>query len=162
MSAYMPQPERLDWGTPQKVFNWASNRWGPYHVDLAASAWNRKCLNFLGETENALGKDWDFWSFQKKRGWLNPPYGRMLKPFAKQVSRQLSEGNITSVTMLVPSRTDTEWFSILMSHAVEVVFIRGRLKFEGASNSAPFPSVLIHLRKKGKEVVPTLYGVKID
>tara|TARA_B110000444_G_C18605080_1_gene484903 strand:+ start:145 stop:636 length:492 start_codon:yes stop_codon:yes gene_type:complete len=156
---YMPQPVRLDWGTPQYIFEYAVKRWGVHHIDLAASKENTKCSLYIDEEENALDGDWGRYHV---RGWLNPPYGKMLKPFAKQVSHQLTTGNIESVTILVPSRTDTEWFSILMRHAVEVVFIRGRLKFEGAENSAPFPSVLIHMKRTGKQTVPTDYSVKID
>ena len=158
-NAYMPQPVKLDWGTPESVYLFARKKWGLHHIDLAASRSNTKCLEFIDEEEDALKGDW---KRPHCRGWLNPPYGRMLKPFAQKVSEQLLTGNIRSVTVLVPSRTDTEWFSIFMAHAVEVVFIKGRLKFEGASNSAPFPSVLIHMRRKGKKVVPTHYGVKIN
>ena len=156
---YMPQPERLDWGTPQYVFDYADKKWGPYYVDLAAGAENRKCSVYITEAEDALEGDW---GMRYRRGWLNPPYGRMLKPFAKKVSEQLMTDNIQSVTVLVPSRTDTEWFSIFMSHAVEVTFIRGRLRFEGAGGSAPFPSVLIHMEKQGKKNPTTNYGVRID
>jgi hypothetical protein len=43
---------------------------------------------------------------------------------------------------LLPSRTDTRWWhEIILPHA-EVRFLKGRLKFGGVGNSAPFPSVI--------------------
>ena len=45
---------------------------------------------------------------------------------------------------LIPARTDTKWFhEIVLPHAQEIRFLRGRLKFGGMKNSAPFPSMLV-------------------
>jgi site-specific DNA-methyltransferase (adenine-specific) len=45
---------------------------------------------------------------------------------------------------LIPARTDTRWFhEIVMPYAKEIRFIKGRLKFGGAKNSAPFPSMIV-------------------
>jgi phage N-6-adenine-methyltransferase len=47
-----------------------------------------------------------------------------------------------TVVCLVPSRTDTEWFQDYAMKG-EVEFIRGRLKFGGHKDSAPFPSAVV-------------------
>ena len=54
------------------------------------------------------------------------------------------EGNGIAV-MLVPARTDTGWFHeyIYNKKDVEVRFLKGRLKFGGSKNSAPFPSMVV-------------------
>lgn len=45
---------------------------------------------------------------------------------------------------LVPNRTGTRWFmDIVIPMAKEVRFIRGRLKFGDATNSAPFDSMVV-------------------
>ena len=45
---------------------------------------------------------------------------------------------------LIPARTDTRWFhEIVLPHAAEIRFVKGRLKFGGAANSAPFPSIIV-------------------
>ena len=50
-----------------------------------------------------------------------------------------------TVVCLVPARTDTKWWhEYAIQH--EVRFIRGRLKFGDAKNSAPFPSAVIVMR----------------
>ena len=49
---------------------------------------------------------------------------------------------------LLPARTDTEWFhEIVLPFASEIRFVKGRLKFGKSENSAPFPSVVIVLKK---------------
>ena len=48
---------------------------------------------------------------------------------------------------LLPSRTDTRWFHEHGLKADEIRFIRGRLKFGDATNSAPFPSVVLVYRR---------------
>ena len=45
--------------------------------------------------------------------------------------------------LLLPSRTDTMiWHDCIFGKA-EVRFLRGRLKFAGAKNGAPFPSAIV-------------------
>ena len=45
--------------------------------------------------------------------------------------------------MLIPARTDTRAFHEYIYHKAEIRFIRGRLKFGGAKNSAPCPSMVV-------------------
>lgn len=46
--------------------------------------------------------------------------------------------------MLIPARTDTRYFHDFIYHqATEIRFIKGRLKFGGQNNSAPFPSMVV-------------------
>ena len=50
--------------------------------------------------------------------------------------------------MLIPSRTDTRyWHDWIFGKASEIRFIKGRLKFGGSKNSAPFPSAVVIFRK---------------
>jgi site-specific DNA-methyltransferase (adenine-specific) len=46
--------------------------------------------------------------------------------------------------MLIPARTDTLYFhKYIYNIATEVRFVKGRLKFGDANNSAPFPSMIV-------------------
>ena len=79
-----------------------------------------------------------FCSWEGHRVFVNPPYNRAV---AKWLGRA-SEADIA--VFLLPSRTDTRWFQdLVLPKASEVRFIRGRLKFGGATNCAPFPSAII-------------------
>ena len=73
-----------------------------------------------------------------KRVFCNPPYGPALKPF-------ISRWNEPELAVyLLPARTDTRWFhDIVLPFASEIRFVRGRLKFGGSENSAPFPSMIV-------------------
>lgn len=51
------------------------------------------------------------------------------------------------VVCLLPARTDTRWFHDYCVKG-EVEFIKGRLKFGGAKNAAPFPSMVVVFRPK--------------
>ena len=52
----------------------------------------------------------------------------------------------TIVVLLIPARTDTKYFHNYILHRAEIRFIRGRLKFSGNKNSAPFPSMIVIFR----------------
>lgn len=47
--------------------------------------------------------------------------------------------------MLIPARTDTRWWHEFIGNNpnASVHFIKGRLKFGNAKNSAPFPSAIV-------------------
>ena len=45
--------------------------------------------------------------------------------------------------LLMPSRTDTQYWHDYVMKAHEIWFIKGRLKFDDHHNSAPFPSAII-------------------
>jgi hypothetical protein len=49
------------------------------------------------------------------------------------------------VVCLLPARTDTVWWHLYCAKG-EIRFLRGRLKFGEAKNSAPFPSAIVVFR----------------
>ena len=74
---------------------------------------------------------------------MNPPYGREIGRWMEKANDAAKDG--VTVVCLVPARTDTKWWhECAIQH--EVRFIRGRLKFGDAKNSAPFPSAVIVMR----------------
>lgn len=74
---------------------------------------------------------------------VNPPYGQQIASWIAKgwVSAQAG----ATVVLLLPSRTDTAWWHNYCMKG-EIRFIRGRLKFGGAKNSAPFPSAIVIFR----------------
>ncbi len=75
------------------------------------------------------------------RVFVNPPYGRQITNWIKKGYESEAE----AVVMLLPARTDTAWWHDYCMKG-EIRFIRGRLKFNGALNSAPFPSAVVAFR----------------
>lgn len=45
---------------------------------------------------------------------------------------------------MIPARPDTKvWHNMIFKNAKAICFIKGRLKFGGCNNAAPFPSALV-------------------
>ena len=74
--------------------------------------------------------------------YVNPPYGRQIGAWVSKCAHEAARG--VEVLALVPSRTDTKWFQDHASTAAAVCFMRGRLRFVGADNAAPFPSAVLY------------------
>lgn len=53
--------------------------------------------------------------------------------------------------MLIPARTDTKAFHKYIYKKAEVRFIKGRLKFGGSKDAAPFPSMLVIFRSEDQK-----------
>ena len=53
--------------------------------------------------------------------------------------------------MLLPARTDTKWFHDYIYGKAEIRFIKGRLKFGDAKNSAPFPSMVVIFKRESEK-----------
>jgi phage N-6-adenine-methyltransferase len=125
------------WATPQNFFDAQNSLYGPFDIDVCASADNAKCNVYFDQTVDGLKQTWT------GKCWMNPPYGREISKWMKKAYESAGAGTV--VVCLVPARTDTRWWH---DYAIkgEVVFIKGRLKFGGAKNSAPFPSALIIFR----------------
>tara|TARA_R110002126_G_C10050587_1_gene460281 strand:- start:38 stop:454 length:417 start_codon:yes stop_codon:yes gene_type:complete len=83
---------------------------------------------------------------------VNPPYSK-LKTTIKNGLGWVEKAHIEAqkgklVVMLIPARTDTTWFhDIILKNNYEVRFIKGRLKFGGKKGCAPFPSILVIMKK---------------
>lgn len=132
------------WSTPPDFFKKAEAEFGPFDLDPAADATNAKAPQFYTKEQNGLGQDWF------GRVWCNPPYGRGIGEWVKKGSCAINGVCPTAdvVVMLLPARTDTSWWHVwVIPFATEIRFIRGRLKFGGAKNSAPFPSALVVFRR---------------
>jgi hypothetical protein len=85
----------------------------------------------------------------KGSNFVNPPYNQIAKWLLKGVE-EWKKGR--TIVFLIPSRTDTRWWHEYVMQANEIRFVKGRLKFGGAKNSAPFPSAIIVY--KGRAIPP--------
>lgn len=118
------------WETPLAFFR-ALDAEFHFTLDVCATKENTKCSEFFTKEQDGLKQDWNGIC------WCNPPYGREIGKWV----RKAAESQAT-VVMLLPARTDTAWFHDHIYGKAEIRFIRGRLKFGGSKNSAPFPSMV--------------------
>lgn len=126
--------DKTDWGTPDWFFKALDNEFH-FDLDAAASMENRKVKKFFSIQQDAFRLQWLGSVF------LNCPYGRGIDRWMKK-ARSESILHDSTVICLIPARPDTNWWFDSVRHG-EVRFLKGRLKFEGAPTSAPFPSALV-------------------
>ena len=127
------------WSTPQEFYDKLNDEFN-FTLDPCATEDNAKCDNFFTVDDDGLKQDWS-----GNIVFCNPPYGRAIKDWVKK-SYEESLKNNTTVVMLIPSRTDTIYFHEFIYGKAEIRFIKGRLKFGDAKNSAPFPSIVVIYR----------------
>lgn len=106
-----------------QVFSW--------DIDVCSDEPNI-CRKYFDKEVDGLRQEW------LGLCWMNPPYGREIGRWVEKA--RYSFGN---VVCLLPARTDTKWWHNNVPHASFVVFIRGRLQFEGTPTNAPFPSCFV-------------------
>lgn len=126
-----------EWETPDTVFLPLHEEFN-FTIDAAATKQNTKLEKFWSKKDDALTQRW-----ASERVWCNPPYSQ----WQKFVAHAARCGG--TAVLLLPARTDTKafheyiWYRNASRAYVEVRFIKGRLKFNGSTNSAPFPSMIV-------------------
>jgi phage N-6-adenine-methyltransferase len=126
-----------NWATPQYIFNELDKEFN-FVLDPCSSAENAKCEKHYTIEDDGLKQDWGIGAV-----FMNPPYGREIRVWMDKANDAAKKG--ATVVCLVPARTDTRWWhDCAIQH--EVRFIKGRLKFGGHKNNAPFPSAIVIVR----------------
>ena len=125
-----------------------------FTCDAAATATNAKCHRYFGPDSpwvtDALAEPWNL-----RHYFLNPPYSQT-RAFIAKAAAEAARGSL--VVCLVAAGTDTRWWHDHVYDCtrwqsrpgVEVRFLRGRLRFVGAANSAPFPSAIVIFGPDGR------------
>lgn len=138
--------EKHDWKTPNALLVRVLRCLDQEHfnTDVCASEANVPALQFFDSKNDGLSQVW------KGFCWMNPPYGRKINRWIQKARE--SKGSV--VVCLLPARTDTKWWQEHVSETAElVVFLRGRVRFIGATASAPFPSAIVIFGKLSKRTV---------
>ena len=128
--------ETDEWPTPQDFFDRLNEEFH-FELDVCATHENAKCPRYFTRRENGLLQQWTGVC------WMNPPYGREIGQWVKKAYESALGG--ATVVCLLPSRTDTAWWHDYCMKG-EIRFVRGRLKFGTATESAPFPSAVVVFR----------------
>jgi len=112
---------RQDWATPDWLFDLLD---GEFHfgLDAAAEEWNAKCDLYLTDALNG-----ESWPGGNSAVWLNPPYAYEL--VTKFLDRARYESDRRTVVVLLPVRSEMDWWHAYVHEASELRFIRGRVAF---------------------------------
>jgi len=145
-----------EYATPRTFLEPLIEAVGGFDLDPAASSTSDLAERNVTKEEDGLSIPW--------RGdvWLNPPYSEVAD-WLEYARRQYEHGNADRIVSLVFARTGTRWWHDNATTADLRCFVKGRLTFGGADNSAPAPSAVLvwgdvpsaleeYLRRKGEVV----------
>lgn len=127
-----------EWETPLPLFAELDRLFGGFTLDPCATWQNAKCACFFTREQDGLRQPWNGKVF------MNPPYGREIGQWVKKAWEASLSGAL--VVCLLPARVDTRWWHDYACHG-HIYFLRGRLRFGPAQNSAPFPSAIVTFGK---------------
>ena len=140
---------KMDWSTPQTLFDQFNEEFDPISLDVAAWDWNAKCPVWLTPLDDALSLDWSRVCHDvlgvKPLVWCNPPYGRQISKWVEKMRLEAVDNSSATVALL-PARTGPGWFHKHIWDKTnqrpwwwvsDFRLLSGRLKFEGATNIAP-------------------------
>ncbi len=151
--------QRQKWTTPWWLVQEAELLVGRnVRLDACAEAASAKALRWYGPGselgEDGLSGEWD-----TSLTWCNPPYAD-IGPWVAKALAHTGRNPEAKVLLLVPPRTDQEWWHYLMESGARMMSIRPRVCFEepdGVKASSPsFPVVLWEIGGKQKCLPLTL------
>lgn len=146
-----------EWYTPQDFLKLVTDVMGEIDLDPCSNSTeypNVPAKNHYTQFEDGLSREWE------GRVYMNPPYGREIEQWVQKVLDEFKAKRVTQAVLLLPARTDTQWFRLMREFPK--CFIHGRLKFSGHDNSAPFPNVAVNIgcdRQKFMDVFSTIGDV---
>lgn len=119
------------------IFKSGSDNWKTPE-DIYKQLYKEFCFDFdpcpLNSDIDNLHVEWG------KSNFVNPPYSN-IGAWVEKCYLESKKGK--TVVLLIPSRTDTKYWHDCVMKAKEIRFCRGRLKFSGSKNNAPFPSCIV-------------------
>jgi len=139
--------ENEHWATPPEIAEAAHAILGGIDLDPCHNQQSiLEALHTRTKVQDGLAVPWSSPEFARAPGrrvrvYVNPPYGRHLGDWFAHAVEAAQEG--AEVLLLVPARTDVDWWHRWVAHADAVCFWQGRITFLGAPAPAPFPSALI-------------------
>lgn len=140
MPAAMISSASVEWPTPRALFDQLDREFG-FTLDPSATPENAKCARFFTRDDDGLSQPW-----APAIVFCNPPYGsRETGRWVAKARQEADRGAV--VVLLIPVRTDTRWWHDHIEGRAEVRFLKGRVRFDGAKSSAPFPSAVVVFRE---------------
>lgn len=138
-----------EWSTPQEVFDWLNEEYGPFTLDVCATPENAKCDRYFTKADDGLKQNWGGETF-----FMNPPFSipyerpdgsigrrRVIHKWVRKAYKESLKPGTLGVCLL-PARTGPQWFHNYVVHG-EIVFLQGRLRFGGHEGAAPFDHMIV-------------------
>lgn len=144
MPEQKPGRSKQDYGTPADFIAAVEERWGKLAFDLAADESNAKAKRFWTEEDDSLSDACEWNAIAPgKLLWLNPPFGN-IGPWAAKCAEYaaLARARRTALDkkgrllFLTPASVGANWYAAHVHDQARVVFLNGRLCFDGKD---PYP-----------------------
>lgn len=135
-------PEDQEWYTPQYILDKVYNVF-PVSLDPCSEGKQRVDADIhYTKEDNGLSIPWSGCVF------MNPPYGREIGKWVKKFLEEWNSGNIQDAMLLVPVKTDTNWWYQLSQHLDCWCAVHSRIKFispdlEKQTTTGTFASAMI-------------------
>ena len=129
-----------EWATPQWFFDKLDEEFN-FTLDPCSNG-NHKCDKYFTIKEDGLRQDWS-----KDTVFMNPPYGGQAGAWVAKALEESKRGAVV-VCLIVAAPDRSYWHDYILPFAAQIRFIRGRLIFGDAKETAPFPSAIVVFSQK--------------
>lgn len=153
--------DNQSWCTPEDIVDLIHDV-APIALDPCSNLFSKtRAVEEIWLPQDGLAVDW-----LREDGlvYVNPPYGRAQVKWIQKARATYEMGG--NVLLCIPARLDTKvWQDVILPHATAVQMHKGRIKFAGATASAPFPSAFVLFGEKYKdrfEFVFSQHGTVLD
>ena len=140
--------KRSNWATPAALFARYHTRYR-FTCDRAAEAWNAKLPTFFSEEQNALEQVWT------GCGFTNPPYDDLWPWCAQALAATLGKERTSELELLLlPVRTDRDWFHEIVLPFARIEYLRGRVnmvpppEWKGRNNQPAEASMIVVFERR--------------
>ena len=135
--------ESIVWGTPIELFDPIDKEFR-FTLDVCAISENAKCERFFTPQDDGLAQSWE-----NEVCWCNPPYGKDVVKWCKKALAESKRGATT--VLLIPCKTNTNWWHDFVMPYAEIRFLRGRVAFvypngEQSKQALPWPLAFVIYR----------------
>jgi phage N-6-adenine-methyltransferase len=135
--------EKDMWETPAHIFD-TLNKEFAFNLDPCCTIQSAKCANYYTIDDDGLSKDWS-----GSTCFVNPPYSRNNIDLWVEKCYLESLKENTIVVALLPVSTSSNWWHKWILNNCQLRYIKQRVRFKGASGTAPFSSVIAVFNKQG-------------
>lgn len=131
--------------TPPEVFEYASDKYGPFDLDVCCEASTNKAGMYYTaqDQQSSLDRSWS--PVSQTKAWMNPPYSNP-KPWVEKALLEAKQNKVCTVALL-PADTSTKWFHLMLHNKnVHIEYLPKRVRFlhRGKRSGSPkFGNVLV-------------------
>lgn len=141
MNGALLSSKKMDYCTPGGFFRELDKEFH-FTLDAAATEKSAKCAAFYTPETDGLNSPWNL---DGGAVFCNPPYGREIGKWVRKAWEEAKSG--ITIVLLIPARTDTNYFHDYILGQAEIRWVRGRIHFEDENGTvyerAPFPSMVV-------------------